>query len=75
MSRIPGTLKKNRYINNVGSLGEPGDVNPDAAFIVYDSEERTLGVHRFECDLSSTQHKIRENGLPFDMAERLAQGR
>ena len=45
------------------------------AFIVYDSEERTVGVHRFEYDLSSTQHKIRENGLPLDSAERLAQGR
>ncbi|MGY8761146.1 MAG: metallophosphoesterase family protein, partial [Nitrospinaceae bacterium] len=74
MSRIH-KKKENRYINNAGSLGQPRDVNPDAAFIVYDSEERTVGVHRFEYDLSSTQDKIHENGLPLDSAERLAQGR
>ena len=67
--------KENRYINNVGSLRQPRDVNPDAAFIVYDSEQRTVGVHRFGYDLSSTQHKIRENGLPLDSAKRLEQGR
>ena len=39
--------KENRYINNVGRLGQPRDVNTDAAFIVYDSEERAVGVHRF----------------------------
>ena len=67
--------KKNRYINNVGSLGQPRDVNSDASFIVYDSKERTVGVHRFKYDLSSTQHKIRENGLTLDSAKRLEQGR
>ena len=67
--------KENRYINNFGSLGQPQDVNPDAAFIVYDSEERAVGVHRFGYDLSSTQHKIRENGLPLDSSKLLAQGR
>ena len=67
--------KENRYINNVGSLGQPQDVNPDAAFIVYDSEERAVGVHRFGYYLISTQHKIRENGLPLDSDECLAQGR
>jgi hypothetical protein len=41
-------IKKNRYINNVGTLGQSRDGNPDAAFMVYDSEERIVGVHRFE---------------------------
>jgi hypothetical protein len=68
-------IKKKRYINNVGSLGQPRDVNPDAAFMVYDSEVRTMGVHRFGNILSPTQHKTRENGLPLDAAERLAQRR
>jgi predicted phosphodiesterase len=66
---------ENRYIINAGSLGQPRDGNPDAAYMVYDSEERTVGIHRFEYDLSFTQDKIRENGLPSDSAERLAQGR
>jgi len=66
---------ENRYIFNVGSLGQPRDGNPDSAFIVYDSEERTVQIHRFEYDLNSAQDKIRENSLPSDLAERLAQGR
>jgi hypothetical protein len=70
MSWIPGALNRNHYIVNIGSLGQPRDGSPDAAFIVYDSEERTDKIHRFEYDLSSTQHKIRENGLPSDSAER-----
>jgi hypothetical protein len=48
--------KENRDINNVGSLGQPRDVNPDAIFIVYDSEVRTVGVDRFGNELSATQH-------------------
>ena len=58
--------KENRYINNVGNFGQPRDVNLDAAFIVYDSKVRTLGVHRFGNGLSFTLHKIRENDLPLD---------
>ncbi len=66
---------KRRYIFNDGSLGQPRDRNPNPAFMVYDSEERIVRIHRFEYDLSSAQDKIRENGLPSDLAERLTQGR
>ena len=75
VSGIWSIKQENRYIINAGSLGQPRDGNPDAAYMVYDSEERTVGIHRFEYDLSFTQDKIRENGLPSDSAERLAQGR
>jgi diadenosine tetraphosphatase ApaH/serine/threonine PP2A family protein phosphatase len=75
VSDIWSIKQKNRYIINVGSLGQPRDGNPDAAFMVYDSEERIVEVHRFEYNLSTTQHKIRENGLHSESAERLAQGR
>ena len=66
---------ENRYIINVGSLGQPRDRNPNPAFMLYDSEERTVKLHRFEYDLNSAQDKIRDNGLPSDLAERLGQGR
>lgn len=66
---------ENRYIFNVGSLGQPRDGNPDPAFMVYDSENRTVKIHRFQYDLNSAQNKIRENGLPSDLADRLTQGR
>jgi diadenosine tetraphosphatase ApaH/serine/threonine PP2A family protein phosphatase len=66
---------ENRYIFNDGSLGQPRDGNPDPAFMIYDSKEKTVEVRRFEYDLSSTQDKIRENGLPTYLAVRLAEGR
>ncbi len=64
-----------RYIFNDGSLGQPRDRNPDPAFMIYDSEEKTVEIHRFKYDLILAQEKIRDSGLPSDSAERLAQGR
>ncbi|MBT6346581.1 MAG: metallophosphoesterase family protein [Nitrospina sp.] len=65
----------NRYIFNDGSLGQPRDGNPDPSFMVYDSSENSVTVHRFAYDLSLTQEKILAKGLPFYLAERLARGR
>jgi diadenosine tetraphosphatase ApaH/serine/threonine PP2A family protein phosphatase len=65
----------NRYIFNDGSLGQPRDGNPDPAFMIFDSEEQTVKVQRFKYDLSRAQKKIRDNGLPSYLADRLAQGR
>ena len=64
-----------RYIINVGSLGQPRDGNPKPAFVVYDSDARTIEFHRYEYDFSATQKKIRESGLPFLLADRLSVGR
>ncbi|MBL7020771.1 MAG: metallophosphoesterase, partial [Nitrospinaceae bacterium] len=66
---------ENRYIFNDGSLGQPRDGNPDPAFMVYDSGEKTVKIHRFKYDLSSAQKKICDRGMPLDLAERLAEGR
>ena len=66
---------ENRYIFNDGSFGQPRDGNPNPTFMIYDSEEEIVKTHRFEYDLSSTQNKIRNSGLPLSLAERLAQGR
>lgn len=66
---------ENRYIFNDGSLGQPRDRNPEPAFMIYDSEENTVKITRFEYDLNSAQNKIRASGLPLDSAERLALGR
>ncbi len=66
---------ENRYIFNDGSFGQPRDGNPDPAFMIYDSEEKTVEVRRFEYDLNLAQDKIRDNGLPPYLAERLAEGR
>ncbi len=65
---------ENRYIFNDGSLGQPRDGNPKATYILYDSEEHTVEFKRFDYELSLTQSKIIENGLPAYLANRLALG-
>ncbi|QPJ65469.1 MAG: metallophosphoesterase family protein [Candidatus Nitrohelix vancouverensis] len=71
----PFTLKPDcRYIISVGSLGQPRDGNPEPAFVVYDSDLRTVQLHRFCYEMETTQQKISESDLPVYFAERLVYG-
>jgi predicted phosphodiesterase len=67
----PGT----RYLVNPGSVGQPRDGNPLASFALYDSESRTVTVHRIPYRVRETQQKILKAGLPRPLADRLAIGR
>jgi predicted phosphodiesterase len=64
-----------RYLVNCGSVGQPRDGDPRAAYGVLDSDEHTLIVHRIEYDLKTAQSKIVAAGLPEILAQRLAMGR
>lgn len=63
-----------RYLVNVGSVGQPRDRNPDACFAVYDRDAGKIEIHRVEYDLTKAQDEIRMQGLPVELAERLAYG-
>lgn len=63
-----------RYLVNVGSVGQPRDRNPDACFTIYDREAQRIEIHRTEYDLTTAQNEIRQQGLPIELAERLAFG-
>jgi len=63
-----------RYIINVGSVGQPRDLNPLAAFGIYDDSEQRYELFRVEYDIGKTQKKIRESLLPEYLAERLEVG-
>jgi diadenosine tetraphosphatase ApaH/serine/threonine PP2A family protein phosphatase len=63
------------YLVNPGSVGQPRDEDARAAFAIYDSQSRTLELLRVKYDISSTQRKIVEAGLPIPLAERLMFGR
>jgi diadenosine tetraphosphatase ApaH/serine/threonine PP2A family protein phosphatase len=60
---------------NPGSVGQPRDGNPDAAFAVVDLGRPAVRFLRVPYDVATTQAKIREAGLPAVEAERLAHGR
>lgn len=64
-----------KYFINVGSIGQPRDRNPDAAYVTYDLATQTVELHRVPYDYHLTQKKIIEAGLPAILAERLEHGK
>jgi diadenosine tetraphosphatase ApaH/serine/threonine PP2A family protein phosphatase len=60
---------------NPGSVGQPRDGNPDAAFAVVDLAIPAVRFLRVPYDVATTQAKIQEAGLPEVEAARLAFGR
>ncbi|MFQ5750491.1 MAG: metallophosphoesterase family protein [bacterium] len=65
---------KLRYIINVGSVGQPRDFIPQAAYALYDTNENTYQLLREKYDIAETQNKIIKSGLPEFLAERLELG-
>ncbi len=63
-----------RYLLNPGSIGQPRDRDPRAAYITYDSETRTVRWHRVDYAISKAQERIVKSGLPKVLADRLALG-
>ncbi len=63
-----------RYLVNPGSVGQPRDGNPSAAFLVYDDEIDTVRFARCSYDLRSCADKILSAGLPERLAARLYSG-
>ena len=66
--------KGTRYIINVGSVGQPRDGDPQAAYGLYDEGERKFLLKRVPYDIPSAQEKIIRAGLPTSLAHRLAEG-
>lgn len=63
-----------RYLINPGSVGQPRDRNPDAAFMILDTDRRSVQFFRVEYDLEKTQRSILGAGLPEILAARLSYG-
>jgi len=64
-----------RYLINPGSVGQPRDGDPRAAFATYDSETRTVTLYRVPYDVAAAQAKIVAAGLPQGLAKRLTLGK
>jgi diadenosine tetraphosphatase ApaH/serine/threonine PP2A family protein phosphatase len=64
-----------RYIFNPGSVGQPRDGDPRAAYAIWDTEAATLHFERAGYDIATTQRQMRTAGLPAMLAERLSYGR
>ena len=64
-----------KYFINVGSIGQPRDRNPKAAYVIFDLINNMIELHRLDYDIPAVQKKIHAAGLPQSLADRLSQGR
>ena len=63
-----------RWVAIVGSVGQPRDRNPAAAYALFDSGQRQLTFFRVAYDAAAAAAKIREAGLPGSLAARVELG-
>lgn len=63
-----------RYLLNPGSIGQPRDRDPRAAYLVFDSEKRLVTWQRVDYPIEAAQDRIVRSGLPKVLADRLAMG-
>jgi diadenosine tetraphosphatase ApaH/serine/threonine PP2A family protein phosphatase len=63
-----------RLLLNPGSVGQPRDGDPRAAWLMLDLAEGRARFERVEYDVPRTQEEIRARGLPESLADRLAVG-
>lgn len=66
--------QKEKYIVNVGSVGQPRDGNPRLSFVIFDTKTQKIEYIRLKYKIEKTYQKIVEAGLPVFLAERLLKG-
>ena len=73
-----GTLqiqRNQKYLINVGSVGQPRDGDWRAAYCIYDTVKNEVELRRLPYDLRGAQQAILAAGLPEKLAGRLSIGR
>lgn len=64
-----------RFFINPGSVGQPRDGDPRAAYAIIDTELHELTFGRVNYDISLTQRQMLEHNLPINLIRRLQFGR
>ena len=64
-----------QILANIGSVGQPRDGDPRAAYGILDTDAGVLHFQRVDYDIAGAQARIREVGLPDMLADRLEYGR
>jgi diadenosine tetraphosphatase ApaH/serine/threonine PP2A family protein phosphatase len=68
-------LQGRRWLTVLGSVGQPRDGDPAASFAMFDTTSREITFCRVPYDVDTAAMRIRENGLPHWLADRLSVGR
>lgn len=72
---VVNVIKKNRYLINPGSIGQPRDTDPRASYATYDSRKLRVEIRRVPYRIDLAQQRITDAGLPESLAFRLGLGR
>ncbi|MEW5975101.1 MAG: metallophosphoesterase family protein [Acidobacteriota bacterium] len=65
----------NKYLVNPGSVGQPRDYDPRAAFVIFDQSQGLVRYFRVPYPIERTQARMRGTDLPNYLIERLSMGR
>jgi diadenosine tetraphosphatase ApaH/serine/threonine PP2A family protein phosphatase len=68
------TLDDRRVLLNPGSVGQPRDGDPDASYLVIDTDRSAVTWHRVAYDIGATQAAMRRVELPSRLVDRLDHG-
>jgi len=72
---VPVQLLAGRHwLAVLGSVGQPRDGNPAASFVTFDTASREITYCRVPYDVEAAAQRIRDNGLPLWLADRLSVG-
>jgi diadenosine tetraphosphatase ApaH/serine/threonine PP2A family protein phosphatase len=66
---------ESKYLVNPGSVGQPRDSDPRAAYAIFDAAAQRVEMYRVEYPVAKTQEKMSNAGLPEPLVRRLAAGR
>src|SRR5215475_381694 len=64
-----------KYLLNPGSIGQPRDGDPRAAFAIADFDHNVVEFWRVPYDIPAVQERMRDAGLPDPLIQRLSLGR
>ena len=64
-----------KYLVNPGSVGQPRDGDPRAAYAIVDTVRKRVELNRLAYAVATTQEKVLKAGLPAALAKRLSAGR
>ncbi len=70
----PIPLDKTRLIINPGSVGQPRDADPRAAYAILDTRAMMWEHRRVAYPIEETQNRMRQHGLPHRLVTRLQYG-
>lgn len=76
LEQMPAVLElgESRLIINPGGVGQPRDGDPRAAYAIYDEDAGAIYHYRIPYDIEHTQRRMRDEGLPGFLVERLGHG-